>query len=103
MTQHVNASQSDIMYKDWRLERPFLHGFVSALSLNAIPLYPEKYNKAHQLDPAPVPEGMIQYLKSHFKFANYLGVFAGGLVWLFILICIFSRYWLFTQNSKVSN
>ena len=43
--------------RDWRLERPFLHGFIGVMSLNTVPLFPTEWHKAKARPSEPENQG----------------------------------------------
>ncbi|GAA5132724.1 hypothetical protein [Thalassotalea piscium] len=108
MTLHVNASQTEsiddakeasgelvayhtIYYKDWRLDRPFLHGLSVSLSLGLLESQRSNWQEAGPLEPSGVPSGMVEYIVKHSKVAFIMGITVGVIFYLYIALSIFYR------------
>ena len=88
----VNTSYEKTFYKDWRLNRPYLHGLLVGFSLGVIESTPKQWKEAGPLEPSGIPSGLVDYIVKHSRMAFWLGVISAVLLYLyFILSCIY-RY-----------
>jgi len=90
-TVHAEKVFSDISYKDWRLERPFIYGFTVGLSLGYLELKPS-WRKAKAMEVSSIPSGMVRYIERHMRFSLFSGVVFGYLCWLFVLGTLVYRF-----------
>jgi hypothetical protein len=90
-TPVVQSAQGVDYYRDWRLEHPFVHGLTVVASLGLVDTKPDEWNKAHPLDPAGIPAGMIQYLERHKVIPFTAGISFGLIAWFYLLFCIIYR------------
>jgi hypothetical protein len=91
-TISVQAADDNIFYKDWRLEKPFTHGLLVGLSFEWVESVPKEWNKAHPLEPAGIPSGMLKYIVEHKVIPFNLGRGLGLFFWLFLTLSFVYRY-----------
>lgn len=78
--------------KDWRLEKPFFHGFIGAITLNQFELFPRTWKKADKNEPNAMAPGSVWVLEKNKKIPFYIGMFSGGVFVLLILLGIYRSY-----------
>lgn len=95
--QHIELG--DVKYKDWRLERPFIHGFLGVISLNNVDLFPTTWTVAEPNEPNALALGSVQILEQHKQIPFLLGMLFG----LFSLsICLVGTYRIYKFRHVVN-
>tara|TARA_B110000211_G_scaffold188405_1_gene214253 strand:- start:27642 stop:27995 length:354 start_codon:yes stop_codon:yes gene_type:complete len=88
-----NVNQDDVIWvKDWRLEKPFVHGFIGAISLNQVSLFPEEWTQAQKNEPNGMAPGAVAILERNKTIPFVLGVITGGIFLLLISLAIYRSY-----------
>ena len=78
--------------RDWRLERPFMHGYVGVLSLNQIVLFPDEWDRAYEFEHNALAPGQVKLLEANKGFPFYLGITTGLGTWGFMLLACYRMY-----------
>ena len=84
------------MVSDWRLNKPFIHGFASSITMGYVDPFPEQWRVAEPHDHSSVPKATVPYIEQHKKIPFYLGFTLGVAFWMFTLTgaCLrFSHFW----------
>jgi hypothetical protein len=92
LTLSLSTIANDELIKDWRLEKPFVHGFLGGITLNSVSLFPEKWSVAQHIEPNPIMPGTVKYLEQNKVVPFYFGVISGLLALGAILFYCFSAY-----------
>ncbi|MGK2231366.1 MAG: hypothetical protein ACI92O_000524 [Colwellia sp.] len=88
-----NEKQNDVVWvKDWRLEKPFLHGFIGAITLNQFKLFPESWKQAEKNEPNAMGPGAVNILERNKKIPFGMGIFFGLAFILIICLALFQSY-----------
>lgn len=88
-----NVSQDNTKWvKDWRLEKPFIHGFIGAISLNQFELFPEHWTPAQANEPNPLAPGSVEILEHNKTIPFTLGIVTGSAFILLIMIALYRSY-----------
>lgn len=88
-----NVKQDNVIWvKDWRLEKPFVHGFIGAITLNQFGLFPEQWTQAQENEPNGMAPGAVSILERNKTIPFALGVISGGLFLLLIGLALYRSY-----------
>jgi len=87
-----SASESPQFYKDWRLDKPFVHGFFVGISFGIIESQPEQWGLAGALEPSGIPSGMLPYILKHKVIPFRIGLFSALGFWLYLFVSVAYRY-----------
>jgi hypothetical protein len=91
-TLSFSTIADDELIKDWRLEKPFVHGFLGGITLNSVSLYPKKWSVAQNIEPNPIMPGTVKYLEQNKVVPFYFGLISGVFTLCAILFYCFSAY-----------
>lgn len=78
--------------KDWRLEKPFFHGFIGAVSFNQVNLFPEQWVLAHKNEPNGLAPGAVKILEKNKIIPFSLGVITGVSFVLILILALYRSY-----------
>lgn len=85
-------AQEEKWVSDWRLEKPFIHGLISGISLNTFKLTPQNYKHAKPNEPNVIAFGMVSHIKENNLFTKNTGFICGISLVLFILLGSIIRF-----------
>lgn len=88
----ATASDKDMFYKDWRLDKPFAHGFIVGISLGVAESEPANWNEALELEPSGIPSGLLPYILDHKVIPFRLGVTYALFFWVCFIASFVYRF-----------
>jgi hypothetical protein len=78
--------------KDWRLEKPFFHGFIGAITFNQVKLFPKEWVLAESNEPNGLAPGSVEILEKNKKVPFTFGVITGATTISLILLALYRSF-----------